>query len=166
MTIALVLRPLPEPRPCRSPKVSQQASPNREVAPAETPSRKLGEWELSLNAIQKANSREFAENGSFVRGSVGLTPAKSCCDYPGKYCPASSVDWVGTAAAPTPWDGLDFEMTKRFLFQYSYESDGQTFEARAVGDLDCDGETLEYVLRGRVANGNPSYELTKPTRSD
>lgn len=35
-----------------------------------------------------------------------------------------------------------------------------------MGDLDCDGVTVEYVLRGRAENGNPSYELIKPTRGD
>lgn len=133
----------------------------REVEPGGL-STKRSEAELNLNAIEKASGMAFAENGSFVRGSVGPTPATPCCANPGKKCSASSSDWVGV---PT-WDALMFEMTASHLFQYAYDGDGKTFEARAVGDLDCDGQTVTYVLRGRVVNGNPSYELMKPSKPD
>ena len=53
-------------------------------------------------------------------------------------------------------------------FSYSYEGspDGQSFTAKAYGDLDCDTTHVEYVLRGRVVNGSPQFELIKPARMD
>jgi hypothetical protein len=138
----------------------------REVKPGEMSPSKRSEAELNLNVIAKSNKLEFAENASFARGSVGLTPAKPCCEYPGKKCTFVASDWEGTGGATTVWDVLDFEMSKPFLFQYSYESDGNTYEARAVGDLDCDGTTVTYVMRGSAVNGNPHHELTKPSNAD
>ncbi len=123
---------------------------------------KRSEAELNLNAIGKAADAEFAEHASFPATSVGLTPSRSCCEFPGKKCPAVASDWQGVPA----WDALGFELTQPSYFQYSYQSDGKTYEARAVGDLDCDGVTVEYVLHGAADHGSPTSTLTKPARPD
>ena len=130
---------------------------------------KRSEAELNLNAIEKAQGREFAENSSFVNiAAATFVPGTACCQQAGKKCAVVQTDWVGTAAAPTAWDALDFEMTKPFLFQYTYApaGAGATFDATATGDLDCDGTPVNYILRGATTNGNPSYQVIKPTRGD
>jgi hypothetical protein len=62
------------------------------------------------------------------------------------------------------WKALDFEIDQPTLFQYSYEAspDGQSFVARAIGDLDCDTTFITYELRGSAVNGSPRYELSEP----
>jgi hypothetical protein len=40
------------------------------------------------------------------------------------------------------------------------------FTATALGDLDCDENSISYVLDGDYNEGNPLYTLTKPTRAD
>jgi len=133
----------------------------REVAKG-TLSQKRSEAELNLDAIKKSAKTYFVERAEYPRGSAGPTPSKPCCEYPTRKCPANPSDWEGV---PT-WDALDFTVTEDHYFQYSYESDGSTYEARAVGDLDCDGTTVTYVMRGRSDNGNPTTELEAPRRLD
>jgi hypothetical protein len=62
------------------------------------------------------------------------------------------------------WRELDFQISEPTLFQYSYRgsADGQSFVAKAIGDLDCDGVFITYELTGSVTNGTPSVTLTEP----
>ena len=48
------------------------------------------------------------------------------------------------------------------LFQDSYQSDGQTFTAKAVGDAGCRGEIVTYTMTGKAIHGNPVVEFTEP----
>jgi hypothetical protein len=72
----------------------------------------------------------------------------------------SPDDWVQNPV----WHALDFEIDEPSLFRYSYESDGKTFTAKAVGDLDCDGIEITYELNGKIdpATRNPVITLTEP----
>lgn len=120
------------------------------------------EAELNLGALGKEAQVVYIERSSFPVATVGLTPATPCCDGPGHQCPVAASDWTGA-----PWDELAFEQNRPFGFQYAYASvDGQTFEARAVGDLDCDGIAVTYLLRGRLVDGAPTVELIPPTDAD
>jgi hypothetical protein len=114
--------------------------------------------------IKKSAKEHFAKTGSFPKGSVGLTPAETCgCNFDASArCPANAANWKGVAA----WEALHFEMTKDHFYQYAYESDGHTYEARAVGDLDCDGQSVSYVLRGEILKGSSIAELAVPTNPD
>lgn len=124
---------------------------------------KRSEAELNLNAIAKAADAERAESASFPVATAPLTPAQACCAGPGRRCAPVRSEWEGVDA----WDALGFEMTEPHFFQYSYTSDGQTVLAEAVGDLDCDGVTVTYQLRGAVdATGATTWELLKPQRAD
>src|SRR6185436_11118740 len=103
--------------------------------------------------------RAYFENGAFPNGRAALTPPTTCCGQPNNHCVTSLDDWRKNPV----WAALDFEIDEPSLFRYSYESDGKTFTAKAVGDLDCDGTEVEYVLTGKVdAQGNPSAELREP----
>lgn len=123
---------------------------------------KRSEAELNLDAIGKSAKVNYITDAEFPKAQVPLTPATTCCATPSKKCPATASDWQGVDA----WDRLDFEMTEDHYFRYSYESDGVTFVARAVGDLDCDGQEVVYELRGEVVDGNPQVTLTKPSTRD
>lgn len=130
-----------------------------------------GEAELLLNKIGKNAKRVFAETGSFPPGKSKQLPeftptlGAGCCG--GKAadgavinkCP-TSTDW----AKDPVWTALDFTVDEPSNYRYSYESDGKTFKATAVGDVDCDGTEATYTLDGRVDNGNPTVNLTVPPK--
>ncbi|CAN5907008.1 hypothetical protein BH11MYX3_BH11MYX3_41870 [soil metagenome] len=52
---------------------------------------------------------------------------------------------VGLGRDPT-WAALHFQIDDPNRFRYSYESDGKTANASAIGDLDCDGVMITYKL--------------------
>lgn len=124
---------------------------------------KRSEAEVNLDAIRKGAEAEAMENESFPVATAPLTPARPCCEGRGRRCPAVEKDWVGVAA----WDALGFELVEPSFFQYSYTSDGRTLRATAVGDLDCDGVTVTYELRGTLdGTGRPRWQLVRPSRAD
>jgi hypothetical protein len=103
---------------------------------------KRTESDLMLMKIERG-VREYAiEHNELPRGSAPLTPAASCCTDSTRKC------FDGSSWQIPAWQAIDFSIDEPHYFQYSYESDGKTFTARAVGDLDCDGSTVTYELRG------------------
>jgi len=121
---------------------------------------KKTESELQLNLLSKHAKRAYAESGSFPKGNAPLTPPEPCCGQPSNHCRAVPDLY----AADPVWKALEFEIDQPTLFQYSYEAspDGQSFVARAIGDLDCDGTAITYELRGTAANQNPSTTIIEP----
>jgi len=121
---------------------------------------KKSEAALQLNKLAKNAKRAYAETSTFPTGNAPLTPAEPCCGQPTNHCRAVP----GQYAADPVWKSLDFQIDEPTLFQYSYSAsaDGQSFVAKAVGDLDCDGIFITYELTGRVSNGNPSITLIEP----
>jgi hypothetical protein len=99
----------------------------------------------------------FIETSAFPVGDVPLTPAAPCCASPGARC-ADADAWSRNPV----WSALDFQVDEPHQFQYGYRSDGKTFSAIAVGDLDCDGTMITYELRGAAPGGNPTLTLTEP----
>lgn len=118
---------------------------------------KRSESELELNKLGKNAKVAFIATSAFPIGDAPLTPAASCCTFPNHKCPAVASDW----ATPV-WQALDFEIDEPHLYQYRYHSDGKTFDAYAIGDLDCDGVAATFTLHGDVTAGNPHVELTLP----
>jgi prepilin-type N-terminal cleavage/methylation domain-containing protein len=124
---------------------------------------KRTEAEVHLVAIAKAADSAFIENAFYPPGAVAATPAVPCCDQPGKQCAVVPAEWAGVPM----WDELGFEMTQPYRFQYDYTSvAAQTYQARAIGDLDCDGFSIAYVMDGDATSGAPSSTLTRPARAD
>ncbi|MBK9032495.1 MAG: prepilin-type N-terminal cleavage/methylation domain-containing protein [Myxococcales bacterium] len=127
---------------------------------------KRGEAELNLNAIDKANIREYAENAGYVPNVEVATPVATCCttNFQGsKRCAAVAADWAGPG-----WVALDFEMTKPFFFQYAYTgvATGVTYTATATGDMDCDGIPIVYTVADTTNDGSANAIYTKPTNRD
>ena len=117
---------------------------------------KKSEASLQLNKIGKNLKVYYITESKFPAGEVALTPSESCCNTGGK-CLSTPDTWKQPV-----WQALDFQIDEPSLFQYSYESDGKTFTAKAVGDLDCDGVMITYELRGTSDGGAPRTMLTEP----
>jgi hypothetical protein len=121
-----------------------------------------------LNRIAKSAKAAFATNGEFPKGKVGLSPGKECCAASldakltgtdaGK-CPADAAAWKDPV-----WTALAFSVDEPSLYRYSYESDGKTFTALAVGDADCDTKMATFTLTGHVDNGTPKADLVPPAK--
>ncbi|MEP6866395.1 MAG: hypothetical protein ABJE66_37600 [Deltaproteobacteria bacterium] len=117
------------------------------------------EAKLQLDRIGKDAKRIYAETSKFPVGSAPLTPATDCCKGEGGKCQPDPKAWTAG-----PWAAMEFTIDEPHLFRYSYEStDGTTFTATAVGDLDCSGRPQTFTLKGSVDAGNPKVELQEPT---
>lgn len=125
---------------------------------------KRSEAELNLDALQKSLKVVYIETAAFPVGSAPLTPSTPCCEHKPDYkCPAATAEWIDSPI----WSALDFEVAEPGYYRYSYEStDGKVAVVKAVGDLDCDMTTAEFVLRCEAPDGNPSCTVTKPDRAD
>lgn len=125
---------------------------------------KMSEASLQLNKIGKRAKTAFIETSEFPKGKVGLTPANECCfgngsGNVGGKCPVDAKAWQDPV-----WQALDFQIDEPSLYRYSYESDGKTFTALAVGDADCDTNMATFTLRGTADNGNPAVNLEMPPK--
>lgn len=122
---------------------------------------KKSEAAIQLDKIGRRAMVEYTINGAFPQEAAPLTPAVNCCtqNASGKRKCAVADDWSTSA-----WRALDFSSDRESYYQYSYEplNGGTEFIARAVGDLDCDGTTVTWELRGKVVQGAPRIELIEP----
>jgi len=116
------------------------------------------EAEVELRRLERAVRGYHIMNGELPVDRAPLTPASSCCE---RECEAAQNEFQ-TAA----WQKFDFAVYGRQHFQYSYESDGKSFVAKAVGDLDCDGVDVTYTLVIDVRDGDAHGEITKPSNRD
>jgi hypothetical protein len=78
-------------------------------------------------------------------GSAPRTPA----DVPRGH---RAVDPPGTWNHPT-WQALQFALTDPHYYSYEVVSDGQSFTARALGDLDSDGVFSTFERTGTLGPG-------------
>jgi len=121
------------------------------------------EAELQLHALGKHLKIAYAENDTLPAGSAPLTPATPCCAGPDHKCPVDPAQWNSHPV----WAELDVAMEDPHYFQYSYEARSPTTaRATAVGDLDCDGTTITYVLDATVGDSGVETVLSKPTNAD
>ncbi|MFN0251886.1 MAG: hypothetical protein ACKV2T_33730 [Kofleriaceae bacterium] len=118
---------------------------------------KKSEPSLLLNKLGKNLKVYYAIESKFPVGEVALTPGESCCASPVGKCASTPDMWQQPV-----WQALDFEITEPHMFQYRYRSDGTNVIAEAVGDLDCDGQTITYRLEAWAQNGNPTITITEP----
>lgn len=102
-------------------------------------------------ALAAASGR--AANAATARGerarfpaSAPLTPKTPACKDGQR---RRHVPDAKTWSHPT-WRALGFSVREPFLYQYEYVSDGASFTARAIGDLDCDGVTATFERTGRI----------------
>lgn len=122
-----------------------------------TKKSKVTEAALQLNKLGKNAKTAYIVNAEFPKGTVGPTPAKSCCEGPNMKCAPDPAAWSNPV-----WQAIEFSVDEPHLYRYSYESDGKTFTAKAMGDLDCDGTEAVWVMKGTADNGNPSISIEEP----
>ena len=138
---------------------------------------KKSEATLMLNKIGKNAKRVFGETGSFPTANGALLPAgggggagNNCCGGKGgsKAAPGTSVNNKCSAdpeafAKDPGWSALEFSVDEASQYQYSFAGGAKEFTAYAIGDVDCDGNSATFTLKGTVdAAGNPSINLTPP----
>jgi hypothetical protein len=90
----------------------------------------------------------------FPGPSVGPTPPLgACCRQDKGRCAPDAALWEQPV-----WQALNFEVSDPHYYSYEYvvSDDGQSFAARAFGDLDCDGVYSTFALSGHVDDGDPS----------
>jgi len=75
--------------------------------------------------------------------SAPLTPPTGCCGSADGRCQPNPGLWD----TPT-WQALNFAIMDPHYYQYEFVSDGNSFTARAIGDLDCDGVYSTYERSG------------------
>jgi hypothetical protein len=121
---------------------------------------KKTEAQLQLNKLGKNAKVYFMTEGSFPVGKAGPTPPEPCCKGADHKCaPVPADQWDANEV----WQKLEFMMVEPSLFQYSYESDGKSATATAVGDLDCDGTPVTYKLEMTAgADGNATMNIIDP----
>jgi prepilin-type N-terminal cleavage/methylation domain-containing protein len=117
---------------------------------------------VQLDKIGKRATEEYTTNATFPTAAATLAPTQNCCtqNVGGKRkCAVNPTDW-----AAAEWRSLDFSLDKEFQFQYSYTpgGGGTTFNALAIGDLDCDGVSISYSLDGSAPGGTPTTKLYEP----
>ena len=141
-------QPAPQPPPpARHAKVERGHGP------------RVTEAVAALDRLGKSAKVEYLTNAQFPSGTAKRLPEHGCCGLPDDTCP--EAPW----ASDPVWTALNFSEFAGH-FQYAYTSDGKTFHAEAVGDLDCDGTMITYVLDGTSAEGRPVVTLTRPTNED
>jgi len=106
-----------------------------------------------LRKLGTAAETHRRNKGSYPAGKADLNPATPCCTGPNQQCAAAA--WTDPV-----WTALRFAIKRPTRFQYAYRSDGKTFTATAIGDLDCDGISVVYTLTG---NADGTTTLTEPT---
>lgn len=119
-----------------------------------------GEAGVQLDRLGKNAKRAFAETGAYPKAmpKVGPAPVGPCCtaSNAGGKCPVDAKAWTEAA-----WKALEFSVDEPSAYSYSYESDGKTFTALAVGDADCDLHEATFTMKG-AADG--TTELTQPPK--
>ena len=112
---------------------------------------KKTEASLQLNKLAKNSKAYFITNARYVTTDAGPEPGTTPC--------GSKV--AGAWGDPT-WMELDFQIDEPGLFSYSYAGGAQSASAIAVGDLDCDGTEITYILDLTSPSGNPTAIITEP----
>ncbi len=96
---------------------------------------------------QERVDRTGAQRARGFPRSVPLTPGGWCLT--GEKLPVRDADWQAET-----WQELSFMPTRPFYYNYEYTSAGEraesSFSARAIGDLDCDGDLSTFERMGRA----------------
>jgi hypothetical protein len=114
------------------------------------------EAELMLQSMSASAKSDVVTTGQFPIVDEPMTPAKSCCSFPGHHCPQSDADWA------TPgWQKLDFTVFGGHTYRYSVHSDGKTLDAEATAEPECDGVTTSVKLHMTIdSTGNATSTIT------
>lgn len=102
----------------------------------------------------------FESHGQYPVSDTSYTPSGTCCGAQGVFqCPANPAAWQGVA----PWSELGFEIDTAHSFVFNYSGHGDTAWVSALGDLDCDGQTVLFNLSCTSSGSDPACHLSFPT---
>jgi hypothetical protein len=99
----------------------------------------------------------ISSTGHVPPTAAGPTPLPTCCEV-GGVCDEDPATWA------TPgWQALQFTIDGEYRYTYSYvpAADGRSAIVRAVGDLDCDGESSLYEIEVAVGAGGVTRQWTR-----
>jgi hypothetical protein len=102
------------------------------------PGPQKGEPYEQLHAMTESLRTYFFVHETFTDQKVALTPAQACCKFPTKKCPPEKQPNYILS------DVLQLDLSKEREFQYRFESTSKKAVIEAVGDRDCDGNTVTY----------------------
>lgn len=109
---------------------------------------KATEGQALVSSLSQAVQRYHAANGA-MPPPTGVTPALgSCCAQPDGMCAPTAALWAAES-----WAKLEFKLDEphRYSVEVATRPDGYT--ARAIGDLDCDGNYSTFEIEGKLAGG-------------
>jgi type IV pilus assembly protein PilA len=127
---------------------------------------KTSEGQLTLDLIKKANKAQWTDNTGFVSGSASGpsdgSVASGCYGGGSTTVHKCAKDPDSWDADPT-WAALDVKIDQDNFFFYTYESDGETMEADAYGDMNGNQVAGQFQLLGtKDGEGGPVFEFHKP----
>jgi len=117
------------------------------------------EADLMLHDLAKLAREYHAENDKFPVGSEPLTP--DCCAQPDHVCKPDDAIW-----AKGLWAQLTFSVDDDSHYRYAIDSTADKFTARAVGDADCDGQTVTHSIVVTVDDDGVSHVDKQTTGAD
>jgi len=123
---------------------------------------KASEAMLQLNKMAVDAKTYYFANTKYPQGTAAVLPGPdgSACAGPNRHFATSSA-W----AADSVWTGLGFEIDEPNLFSYHFASTSPTVaQGLAVGDLDCDGVKITYILNLNAAQ-EPAATYVEPLPS-
>lgn len=112
----------------------------------------LHEVEESLPRLGELVLAYYGKNGS-LPASVALTPVNPARGQP-------RIDPPGTWDHPT-WLAFGFRPVAEdapHLYSFAFDNQGTSFVLEARGDLDGDGATSRFTLRGTIDNGTAKLD--------
>lgn len=109
-----------------------------------TAKNRAREAENLLAVIGDRVARAVATTGKVPPTAAGPTPQPACCEHEEGTCAPDAAPWSAKG-----WRELEFSVDGPYRYTYEYQPDpsGLAAVVRAVGDLDCDGQSSLYELR-------------------
>lgn len=114
---------------------------------------------LQLNKMATDAKTYYFANTKYPQGTAAVLPGAdgAACAQANKRFPVST-GW----AADSTWSALGFEIDEPNMFSYHFASNSPTVaQGTAVGDLDCDGVKITYIL-DLNASQEPSATYIQP----
>jgi prepilin-type N-terminal cleavage/methylation domain-containing protein len=123
---------------------------------------KASEAMLQLNKLALDSKSYYFANTKYPTGTAAVLPGPD-----GGACAAPNRRFAATTAWNTDpvWLNLGFEINDANLFSYHFTSTTPTVaQGLAVGDLDCDGTKITYILNLNAAQ-EPAATYVEPLAS-
>jgi type IV pilus assembly protein PilA len=117
---------------------------------------KFTEAHIGVDKMVK-NVRVFHATYGRMPTSTNVMPGTAACSHPSQKTPKTvQGDWL----ADPGWTELEFHTDEPGYFQYQWTTAANAGDARAFGDLDCDGITGELITHLEIVSTTSMLETT------